>query len=452
MKLTETGTKGGTDYSAGDPMGIRQIGSTTTNAGNKCVWNEYDYWDLNRALPAGLDVFATATGTYLQPSFVFSMDDVKVNADGTAYWESGSMAATALPAGSRTATSGSKYLLSTDKFNSFVAPFMGGTDGTNIMLVDPFSSTIALDGKTAKTSYAYYSIERAIDLITDPEYIKFDVAAMPGITNNSLRQKLVNMSVSRADNLTILDANSGYIPSYDASGVEVYGYASQAISDMDARAYNSSYSACYYPPIRLGTDDGGVIVPASVAGIGVLAQSDAASGAPWFAPAGFNRGGLGRLGGQQGPSVVGAIENLTKADRDDLYESRINPIANFPGEGTVVFGQKTLQVKKSALDRINVRRLMIYLKKRVGKVAQNILFDNSVEATWTRFRNGAEPILADAQSRFGITEYKLVLDETTTTPDLIDRNILYAKIFVKPARAIEFIAIDFIISKTGVEF
>jgi phage tail sheath protein FI len=131
----------------------------------------------------------------------------------------------------------------------------------------------------------------------------------------------------------------------------------------------------------------------------------------------------------------------------------VNPIAKFPSTGdTVIFGQKTLQQDASALDRINVRRLMIYLKRQIGIIADTILFDQNVQVTWNRFKAQANQVLASVQADLGITEYKLVLDETTTTPDLIDRNILYAKIFVKPARSIEFIAIDFIITRSGVEF
>ena len=124
---------------------------------------------------------------------------------------------------------------------------------------------------------------------------------------------------------------------------------------------------------------------------------------------------------------------------------------SFPNEGVVIFGQKTLQKANSALDRINVRRLMIFLKHEVGEVAKTTLFQPNVQATWNSFKSRVEPILSDVQSRFGITEYRLILDESTTTPDLIDRNILYAKIFLKPARAIEFIAIDFVITKSGAE-
>ena len=117
-----------------------------------------------------------------------------------------------------------------------------------------------------------------------------------------------------------------------------------------------------------------------------------------------------------------------------------------------MFGQKTLQQAASALDRINVRRMMLFLKRRIGRVADNLLFDQNVQATWNIFSARAGAILESIKANFGIVEYKLVLDETTTTPDLIDRNILYAKVYVKPARAIEFIAIDFIITRSGIEF
>ena len=175
---------------------------------------------------------------------------------------------------------------------------------------------------------------------------------------------------------------------------------------------------------------------------------------PWFAPAGFNRGGLARLGGNSGPQVLGSSLHVTKADRDILYSNNINPIARFPSTGdTVIFGQKTLQTSvRSALDRINVRRLMIYLKRQIGIISDTILFDQNVSVTWNRFKARANAVLSVVQAELGITEYKLVLDEPTTTADLQDQNIMYAKIFVKPARSIEFIAIDFIITRSGVEF
>jgi len=156
--------------------------------------------------------------------------------------------------------------------------------------------------------------------------------------------------------------------------------------------------------------------------------------------------------GAAGLPVVNVRHKLSSKERDALYEVNINPIASFPSEGIVVFGQKTLQMEASALDRINVRRLMIYLKKEVSRMAATVLFDQNVRTTWARFIGKVEPFLSSVKSRLGLTEYRVILDETTTTPDLIDRNIMYAKIMLKPARAIEFIAIDFVITNSGASF
>ena len=194
-----------------------------------------------------------------------------------------------------------------------------------------------------------------------------------------------------------------------------------------------------------------VWIPPSVAALGAFGKSQAQSEL-WFAPAGFNRGGLGSLGGSRGQKVLQARQRLDSRERDALYEVNINPIATFPAEGVVIFGQKTLQAYQSALDRINVRRLVLYLKSRVSSVARNLLFDQNIESTWNRFKSQVNPILSDTRARFGLSDYKLILDSTTTTADLVDRNIMYAKIYIKPARAIEYIVVDFVITKTGADF
>ena len=170
----------------------------------------------------------------------------------------------------------------------------------------------------------------------------------------------------------------------------------------------------------------------------------------WFAPAGFNREGLSS--GAAGLTITGTRQRLTSAERDKLYEQNINPIAQFPAEGIVIFGQKTLQADATALDRINVRRLLIFVKKEISRMAATVLFDQNVAATWDRFKRQAEPFLKSVQARLGLVDFRVILDGTTTTPDLIDRNILYAKILLKPTRAIEFIALDFVITRTGASF
>ena len=183
--------------------------------------------------------------------------------------------------------------------------------------------------------------------------------------------------------------------------------------------------------------------------MGVLSFSERASEL-WFAPAGFTRGGI--TDGAAGIPVINVRDKLTAKNRDKLYEVNVNPIASFPSEGIVVFGQKTLQTKQSALDRINVRRLMIYVKKEISRISATTLFQQNVQQTWDQFLGRVNPFLSGIKHRLGLADYKVILDETTTTADLIDRNILYAKIFLKPAQAIEFIALDFVITDSGASF
>ena len=220
---------------------------------------------------------------------------------------------------------------------------------------------------------------------------------------------------------------------------------------MRNRKTNSSYGCAYYPWVQIRDiiSSAQLFVPPSVVALGAFSSTQRNSEL-WFAPAGFTRGGLTE--GSAGLPVIQARERLTSKDRDDLYEANINPIATFPAEGIVIFGQKTLQLTPSALDRINVRRLMIFVKKEISRMAATVLFDQNVSSTWNRFLSEAEPFLRGVQARLGLTDFKIILDETTTTPELVDRNILYAKIFLKPARSIEYIALDFVITNSGAGF
>ena len=310
--------------------------------------------------------------------------------------------------------------------------------------------------KTRLSSYAYNSIFKALETVEDAESVKYDLISIPGITQTDVTDEVMGLASRRQDCLAIVDIPGGYKPGYENNGAVTTGDLNGTITNLEGRLINNSYAATYYPWVRLRDRVGGqgdvLFVPPSVAAIGALGKSQGMSEL-WFAPAGFNRGGINELGGPTGPIITGTWEHLTKADRDRLYSTNINPIARFPSlNQIVIFGQKTLQQESSALDRINVRRLLIYLKHRIGLVSETILFDQNVRTTWNRFKFQADTILADTQARLGISEYKLVLDDKTTTADLIDRNILYAKIFIKPTRSIEFIAVDFIISRSGVEF
>ena len=278
---------------------------------------------------------------------------------------------------------------------------------------------------------------------------------MPGLTNNALNTKMIRMCEDRGDAMAIVDLQGGYKPDTESAGSEVdrRGVVSTTITNLKNDFQpNSSYACAYYPWVQIRDTINGATLwaPPSVVALGAMSYGEATSQL-WFAPAGFTRGGLS-ANQAAGIPVTGVNQRLTSKDRDKLYEAGINPIATFPAEGIVIFGQKTLQLTPSALDRINVRRLVIYLKKQISRFAATILFDQNVETTWNRFKSKVEPFLSDVKAGLGITDYRLILDDTTTTPDLIDRNIMYAKIFVKPARAIEYIAIDFVISDSGASF
>jgi hypothetical protein len=188
-----------------------------------------------------------------------------------------------------------------------------------------------------------------------------------------------------------------------------------------------------------------VTVPPSVAVLGAYAFSDRV-GQVFFAPAGLNRGGLAQFG------ITDVLDRLTFQDRNDLYDARINPIAIFPNEGINVFGQKTLQARPSALDRINVRRMLIYAKKTIASVAKYLLFEPNNPATWQKFLSTVNPILEKIRQDQGIERFKVVMDSTVNTPDLIDRNIMTGKIFLQPTRSAEYIDLSFIITASGVSF
>jgi len=253
----------------------------------------------------------------------------------------------------------------------------------------------------------------------------------------------------------IIDPRGGYTPSSENYKSEkdriVTNHVNDVVNKMTSRNLNSSYGAAYYPWVRItDTISGqGIWAPPSVAALGALSFSERQSDL-WFAPAGFNRGGLTQ--GAAGIPVTMVRSKLTSKERDELYDANINPIATFPNEGIVIFGQKTLQVTPSALDRINVRRLMIFVKKEISRIASDLLFEPNVDATWNRFKTQVNPFLNNIKNNFGLDAFKVVLDKTTTTPDLIDRNTIYAKIFLKPTKAVEFFAIDFVITNSGAGF
>ena len=430
------------------------FGVDVTKTGSANLQFEESVYDLVRPLPGGVSSFATqSSAPYTDWQYVFSLDDISGTAGGEYSYNSGSRAA----GKSITAKSGSYRAILDAGYDRFTTVLAGGFDGLDITEKEPFNMTRALDpDRTEKSSYAFHSLKKAIDMIADPEYVPMNLAVMPGITNEGLTAHLVNTCENRGDALAIIDLKGGYKPnteddSTEQSRIGTRGGVNEVVDNLENRGLNSSYGCAYWPWVRIRDSINGASLwaPPSVAALGTLASSERKT-APWFAPAGFNRGGLST--GAAGIPVVGVRAKLTVADRDKLYDAGINPIASFPAEGIVVFGQKTLQLTESALDRINVRRLMIHIKREISKIATTVLFEQNVSATWNSFRGKAVDFLTSVQTGGGLTDFRVVLDETTTTPDLVDRNILYAKVFLKPARAIEFIAVDFNITRTGAAF
>lgn len=291
-----------------------------------------------------------------------------------------------------------------------------------------FNLTSGQDGRTA--------YEDAIDLLNNADEYDINMLIMPGVIDGftahaQVNTKAIAMIEDRADVFYVIDPTG-------------FG-ASLGQSIISAEARNTSYAAMYYPWCQIPDADLGrnVWVPPSTLMPGVISFTDQVA-APWFAPAGLNRGGL--------DLVLQTERKLTLNDRDALYESNVNPIATFPNQGVVVWGQKTLQKKASALDRVNVRRLLIAAKKYVSSTSKFLVFEQNTAQTRQRFLQITEPWFEDARRRQGVYAFKIVMDESNNTPDVIDRNEMRGIIYLQPTKTAEFIIIDFQIFPTGARF
>ena len=277
--------------------------------------------------------------------------------------------------------------------------------------------------------------DNMIALLDNKDDYQFNVLLTPGLYDQGNFTGQISTIVSntkdRGDNIFILD------------GVAFNKSVSDAVSAAATR--NTSYAASYWPWVQVVDPGTGnlIWVPASTVIAGVYAYNDSVA-EPWFAPAGINRGGLSQ--------VVRAEKKLSQSDRDTLYTGKVNPIATFPGTGVVVYGQKTLQTKASALDRVNVRRLLIALKSYISQVSNNLVFEQNSIATRNNFLAQVNPYLTSVQQRQGLYAYKVVMDETNNTGDVVDRNELIGNIYIQPTKTAEFIYLNFNITPTGVSF
>ena len=280
--------------------------------------------------------------------------------------------------------------------------------------------------------------DNMITLLANQDDYRFNVLLTPGLISSEAG--LGTSQITTAINNTQNRGDSIYV-------VDLVPYGTTAVSAVTAAAAarNTSYAASYWPWAQTIDPDTGknVWVPASTMIGGVYAYNDSVS-EPWFAPAGINRGGLN--------NVIRAEWKLTQGNRDSLYTGRVNPIATFPGQGVVVYGQKTLQAKASALDRVNVRRLLIALKSYISQVAQNLVFEQNSIATRNQFLSQVNPYLTSVQQRQGLYAFRVIMDDSNNTPDVIDRNQLVGQIYLQPTKTAEFIYLNFNILPTGVSF
>lgn len=393
----------------------------------------------------GFDFTAASNMNYLAPipttsatvgnNVDFYLGDVSQSANynyptaGTAY--SGSLSA-AITAG----TFATNVSINTRKF---IVPMQGGFDGArpnlpkfsgaNITAANTFGFDCSSTSATGTKSYI-----KAFTLLSNTDYYDMNVLLTPGVVDSlhsAVTAEARNLCRARQDVFYVMDSN--------AKGDSLQTVVTQV------RTIDNNYTATYWPwvSVKNPAGNGGLLwVPPSVVVGGALSNNDRLA-AQWYAPAGLNRGGL---------RAVGTAVNLSQTQRDTLYENRVNPIATFPNNTIVIWGQKTLQARPSALDRVNVRRLLIEVKKFIASSTRYLVFDQNTEATRNKFLNIVNPYLGGVKQNQGLSAFKVVMDSTNNTPDLVDRNILYGQLFLQPTRTAEFIILDFNIQPTGAAF
>ena len=319
-------------------------------------------------------------------------------------------------------------------FGGATGPLYGCFGSAPLRLYEDISSAAASSAANNVQGLNAGDYDTAINLLGNVDAYVYNSIYAPGINNQNASSQigaLLAMVQNRGDAIAVVD-------------MVAYNQSLTAVT-TGAQSYDNSYGATYWPWLQIRSIETGRLnfVPASTIIPAVYEYNDKVS-AEWFAPAGLNRGGL--------PTVIQPERRLTVAQRNTLYTGRVNPIAIFPGQGTVVYGQKTLQARASALDRVNVRRLLIALKGYIGQIAQTLVFEQNTAVTRNRFLSQVNPYLEYVQQRQGLYAFRVVMDDTNNTPDVIDRNLLVGAIYLQPTRTAEFIQLDFNILPTGVTF
>jgi len=359
------------------------------------------------------------------------------------------------------------------KYMKFTNVFSGGFDGVNIldkdmaMMTDKSTSISTSDGGLGgltdseapaalglstnpagegTKNNAVNSFRSAINILTDEMSSTINILTIPGMRDSFITDYAADKVRDYGMAIYLMD-----MPSYDENGVRVFDNdaldpdTTETLAKFGARSFDNNYVATYYPDVKIYDEyvDAIIEAPASIAAMAAISYTDKVA-YPWFAPAGFNRASL--------DVVKGVTVRLNTADRDNLYEARINPIATFPNAGYVIFGQKTLQMMASSLDRVNVRRMLLEVKRQVVAVAKNMLFEQNNATTRAKFAAQLKPKLSLIQTQQGIDMYSITVDDSNNTPSDIESNKMNGRVVLVPTRAIEYVAIDFIVTSSGVSF
>jgi hypothetical protein len=411
-----------------------------------------------------------------------TIDDVTVGVDLDADASTGDGSGHEIEAGTTTRYSFASLANYKDKslFNSyskymkFTNVFSGGFDGVNIldkdmaMMTDKSTSVdtdagglggLTLEAEvisklglssnpagTGVTNNAVNSFRSAINILTDEMSSTINILAIPGMRDSFITDYAADKVRDYGMAIYLMD-----MPSYDGNAFRIFDNdaldpdTTETLAEFGGRSFDNNYVATYYPDVKIYDEyvDAIIEAPASIAAMAAISYTDKVA-YPWFAPAGFNRASL--------DVVKGTTVRLNTADRDNLYEARINPIATFPNAGYVIFGQKTLQMMASSLDRVNVRRMLLEVKRQVVAVAKNMLFEQNNSTTRAKFAAQLKPKLSLIQTQQGIDMYSITVDDSNNTPSDIESNKMNGRVVLVPTRAIEYVAIDFIVTSSGVSF
>ena len=417
------------NYFSLEKLWVKCLSGNTANAVDPTAWHEAVY--IRDGNANGL-VAAGATGVYFE--------DANGNAKSSGYRY--------LDVSKDFGSTASK------KFYKFTVPMQGGWDGLDIFDQDKSemaslssfremdsNSSSLLGGPEGPTTAAF---RKGLDILAEKSDVDIQILATPGMRTAGITDYAIDKTEDRFDALYIMD-----MPVYDTSD-KLVTTASQEASvsntaqNLSNRNLDTSFAATYFPDLVIQDGSNNVVAPPSVAVLGALSLNDSVAH-PWYAPAGFARGALS--------STIETAVKLNRTNMDVLYESDINPITSFPqtGASVIVFGQKTMLQAQSSLDRVNVRRLLIDVRRKVRTVANTILFEPNREATLARFSSLVNPILGRIQQQQGLDRYKVVIDTTTTTQQDVENNTIRGKIFLQPTRSIEFISLDFVVTNAGAE-